>query len=258
VKCEILLAKMTWEDVEKRLKESDVAIVPVGSTEQHGPALPLDNDAFTSYTLAVTAAEKVADYVKPIVTPAMSFGVSDHHMEFPGTITLPPQVFTNVIVNVCKSLIHHGFRKIVLLNGHGGNDAALHTAIYELKKDSDAFVCLVNWWNLVMDVIRENTKPPFLHADETETSIALALNQLVKKDKLVRTIPVSEIPEFIKHDFLASPPTVEVPIKMKELSKTGVVGDATRASKEKGEKIVEATITRLTAFLRALKDLEKS
>lgn len=91
MKCEILLAKMTWEDVEKRLKESDVAIVPVGSTEQHGPALPLDNDAFTSYTLAVTAAEKVADYVKPIVTPAMSFGVSDHHMEFSGTITLPPR-----------------------------------------------------------------------------------------------------------------------------------------------------------------------
>jgi len=256
MKDEILLAKMTWQDVEKRLTESNVAIVPVGSTEQHGPALPVDNDAFTSYTMAVMAAEKVADYVKPVVTPPISFGVSEHHMEFPGTISLAPEVMSDVVTSVCRCLAHHGFKKIAILNGHGGNDAALHTAMYKVKKETGAFVCLVNWWEMAMDVIRKSTEPPFFHADETETSVALALNQRVKTDKFVRTIPATQIPEFIKPDFFASPPTVGVPIEMKKLTSTGVVGDATRASREKGEEIVEVVIDRLTTFLKALKDLK--
>ena len=253
---QILLAKMTWKDVERRLTESDVAIVPVGSTEQHGPALPLDNDAFTSYTMAVMAAEKVADYVKPVVTPPIPFGVSEHHMGFPGTITLAPELLTEVVTDVCRSLSRHGFKKIVILNGHGGNDEALHMAMHKLKKETDGFVCLVNWWEMAIDVIRENTDSPFFHADETETSVALALNQLVKTDKLTRTIPTTEIPEFIKPDFFASPPSVRVAWDMKELTSTGVVGDATKASREKGERIVKVVMERLVTLLRALKDLQ--
>lgn len=253
---EILLAKMTWRDVEKRLTESNVAIVPVGSTEQHGPALPVDNDAFTSYTIAVMAAEKVSDYVKPIVTPPIPYGVSEHHMGFPGTISLAPELLTDLVTDVCRSLSRHGFKKIVVLNGHGGNDDALHTAIYRLKRETDAFVCLVSWWEMVMDVIRENTDSPFFHADETETSVALALNQLVKSDKLTRTIPITKMPEYIKPDFFASSPSVRVPWDMRELTSSGVVGDATKASKEKGERIVKATTDRLGDFLRALKDLQ--
>jgi creatinine amidohydrolase len=253
---QILLAKMTWEDIEKRLTESDLAIVPVGSTEQHGPALPVDNDAFTSYTIAVMAAEKVADYVKPVVTPPIPFGVSEHHMGFPGTITLPPELLAEVVTHVCGSLIHHGFKKIVIVNGHGGNDEALHMALHKLKKETDAFVCLVNWWEMAMDVIRENTDSPFFHADETETSVALALNQLVKTDKLTRTIPTTRIPEFIKPDFFASPPAVRVAWDMKELTSSGVVGDATKASREKGETIVKAVMERLVTFLTTLKDLQ--
>jgi len=253
---EILLAKMTWRDVEKRLTESNVAIVPVGSTEQHGPALPVDNDAFTSYTIAVMAAEKVSDYVKPIVTPPIPYGVSEHHMGFPGTITLAPELLTDVVTDVCRSLSRHGFKKIVVLNGHGGNDDALHTAIYKLKRETNAFVCLVNWWEMAMDVIRENTDSPFFHADETETSVALALNQLVKTDKLVRTIPTTKMPDFIKPDFFASSPSVRVAWDMRELTDSGVVGDATKASREKGERIVKATTDRLVNFLRALKDLQ--
>ena len=251
---ETLLAKMTWPEVEERLKKIDVAIVPVGSTEQHGLALPVDNDAFTAYAVAKTAAERV-EGVKPIVTPLVSYGMSIHHMSFPGTITLRADTLINVIIDICKSLVHHGFRKIVIVNGHGGNDSALGIAMYRVKEETGAFITQVNWWDLVGDIIHEITEPPLFHADETETSVALALGQRVK-DERVKEIPKTAIPEYIKVDLYAAPPVVHVPIDMRKLTKSGVVGDATRASLDKGKRIIEAAINRLVVLLNKIKAME--
>jgi len=251
---ETLLAKMTWPEVKERIGKAAVVIVPVGSTEQHGPALPVDNDAFTAYTIAKMAAEK-AEGVKPIVTPVVSYGMSMHHMGFPGTITLRADTLINVIVDICKSLVHHGFRKKVIVNGHGGNNSALGIAVNRVKEETGVFVIHVNWWDLVGDVIQEVTEPPLFHADETETSVALALGQRVK-DERVREIPETVIPEYIKTDLYASPPVVHVPIDMRALTKSGVVGDATRASLDKGKRIVDAVIERLVILLNKVKAVE--
>lgn len=247
---------MTWPEVEDRLKESDIAIIPVGSTEQHGPALPLNNDAFTAYTLAKMAAVKVKEGVKPVITPPVSFGVSEHHMGFPGTITLRPETFTNIIIDVCKSLVHHGFKKLVIVNGHGGNDAALSIATAKVKEETGAFIALVNWWTLAGDVIQKVAESPLFHACESETSVALAIGQNVNMDKTVKEIPQTAMPNFLKCDLFAKPPIVATPIDMKTLTKSGVVGDATRASAEKGKQIVDAVVNRLAEFLRELKSLK--
>jgi len=245
---------MTWPEVKERAKKTSVVIVPVGSTEQHGPALPVDNDAFTAYTMARIAADKV-EGDKPIITPVVSYGVSMHHMGFPGTITLSEDTLINVVIDICKSLVHHGFRKIVILNGHGGNNAALGIAVNRVKKETGAFIVLVNWWELVGDVIRELTKPPLFHADETETSVALALGQRVKAER-VKEIPETILPEYVKTDLYAPPPVAHIPIDMKELTKSGVVGDATRASLDKGKQIVDAVIERLVTLLNQVKALK--
>ena len=251
---EILLAKMTWPEVEERLKQINIAIVPVGSTEQHGPAIPVDNDAFTAYTLARMAVERMSS-PKPIITPPISFGMSMHHMGFPGTITLRAETLVEVVVDVCRSLVHHGFKKIVLMNGHGGNIPALEVAMYRTRNETGALVFLINWWELVGDVIKQLTEPPLFHADETETSVAMAIGQRVRREHLVREIPTTPIPEFLKVDLYAPPPVAHTPIDMKALTKSGVIGDATRASEEKGRKIVEAVLERTVKFLEELRNL---
>jgi creatinine amidohydrolase len=253
----IFLAEMTWPEVEERLKESNIAIIPVGSTEQHGPALPLNNDIFTAYTLAKMAVDQVKEDVKPVIMPPIPFGVSEHHMGFPGTISLRPETFINVIVDVCKSLIHHGFKKIVIVNGHGGNDASLSIAAAKVKRETGAFVTIVNWWTLAGDIIQKVVNSPLFHACETETSVALAIGQNVYMDKTVKEIPQTAMPNFLKYDLFAKPPVVEIPIDMKSLTKSGVIGDATRASPEKGKQIVDVVVSRLAEFLRELKSLQQ-
>ena len=102
-----LLAKLTWQEAEALFKETDIAIIPVGSTEQHGPALPLDNDAYQAQQFALRVAEKLWPKVKTVVTPLVSYGVSPHHMPFAGTITLEHETFIELIVDIGVSLANH-------------------------------------------------------------------------------------------------------------------------------------------------------
>ena len=164
-----MLAKMTWPEVEDRLKESDIAIVPVGSTEQHGPALPLDNDHFAAIQIAKMVAEKIWDDVKVVVTPPIVFGYSPHHMGFKGTITLRESTLSDVIIDVCTSLASHGFKKIVLINGHGGNTTAIGNALHSLHENIDAKVFNIDWWTVASDKILEVATRPVYHACDMET-----------------------------------------------------------------------------------------
>lgn len=253
----VLLAKMTWQDVRERLEAGyDIAIVPTGSIEQHGPMLPLDTDIYNCYEITKRAAEKVAEEVKPIVTPPIWSGFSYTHMDFPGTITLKEETFARVVTEVCESLIHHGFKKVVIINGHGANTAALHNARYRTKIKTDAFIAVADWWTFGWEMIRKTFERPIFHADDWETSVSLALGNDVEMERAVDEVPMMPLPKYIKLDLTASPPKVHFPLRMKEWSKSGVWGYPTKASKEKGEKCVEAAVNGLAEFLRDLKDLK--
>ncbi len=128
-----LLAKMTWPEVEEILKETDIALVPIGAIEQHGPALPVDNDAHIATEFTTRVAERIWSKQKVVVIPTISFGFSPHHMQFKGTITLSESTLANMIVDVCKSLEHHGFKRIILINGHGGNTTAISNALHTMS-----------------------------------------------------------------------------------------------------------------------------
>src|ERR671939_106242 len=119
----VLLANMTWPEAQAALAAADVVIVPTGSTEQHGPGMLLRTDT----SIAAAVAERVANRLRPraVVTPALPFGLSAHHMRFPGTLSLQPDTFMAVVLDVMRSLEAHGARRVFLLNGHGGNQAAL-------------------------------------------------------------------------------------------------------------------------------------
>ena len=246
---EYLLANMTWPEVEERLKECDIALVPIGSTEQHGPALPLSNDYYIATQFALRAAEMVWDSHKVVVTPTITFGFSPHHMEFPGTITLSELTLSSLIADVCHSLAQHGFRKIVLVNGHGGNETALSNALHDMHGNIDAKVYVANWWSLVSDKIEEIFTPPVFHACDMETSVAWALGQRVLEDKRVDEPGRAPVPGFVIPDMLAPPPRVSTSYSFKEITDSGVVGYSTKATKEKGKLIVDAVLERLVRFI---------
>ncbi|MBU0847720.1 creatininase family protein, partial [Patescibacteria group bacterium] len=129
MKIETLSYKLTWPEVEDYLKTNDVILFPTGSTEQHGKHIAEDNDAFTAYEIA----KRVAERTGVLVAPTMPFGNSIHHMKFPGTMTLTFDTLVDVYKEVCESLISHGFKKIVIMNGHGGNTNAIAQALREIR-----------------------------------------------------------------------------------------------------------------------------
>jgi creatinine amidohydrolase len=121
----------------------------VGSTEQHGPHLPVDVDIVCATHVCRRAAEVTGDF--PIlVAPGIWSGYSPHHMDFAGTITVSAQTFLVLVRDICQSILHHGFRKLVLVNAHGGNAALLGTVAVQFAT-SGCPIALCSWWNLVRD-----------------------------------------------------------------------------------------------------------
>jgi len=137
---EVRLAKMTWPEVKARLEETDVVLMPTGAIEQHGPHLPLDTDIAIAEGLALRIAEAVADDVKAVVAPGLPVGASAASMSYPGSLTLDEVTLLAVWEQVVKGLIHHGFKKVIIVNGHGGNRALLSTLINRVARETGAFL----------------------------------------------------------------------------------------------------------------------
>lgn len=125
----MLLENLSYVEVEQYLKSKETLLIPVGSVEQHSPYGLIGTDFIT----AKGVAREVGRRMKLLVAPTINYGVSPHHMAFKGSATLSPTTFMNVIMDVVRSFIHHGFRRIFLINGHGGNKSAIETAMQEMK-----------------------------------------------------------------------------------------------------------------------------
>jgi len=247
------LGELTWLDVEEFLKAHKTVMVPVGSCEQHGPHLPLDTDAYDAFWLSLKAAEKAQC---ALVAPPIYYGVSLHHMDFPGTITLSPQTLEQVAYEVGVCLTKHGFKKILFENGHGGNTPALEAAAQRIKAETNAFVA-IDTVSLIPDFVEKFIETPYdAHAGEFETSTTLANREsLVVKERIAKpqlTLPKSK---YTKIGLKEAGPKVSWAFRTKELSNTGVIGDPTKASKDKGEKAWKLAIERLVDFLKELDDI---
>ena len=258
------LFRMTWEEAGEAVRDSKAAIVPVGSMEQHGRHVPLDNDYFTSVALGDIWAKDCQEAgLFVVVSPPLCFGVSWYHMDFPGTITFSPSTFMVAVREICESLWHHGFRNLILLNSHGGNNAALTLAITELYAKLRKRALIVNWGSLVSDAIRElGIKSPMIHIEEIETSMCLALGQRVEMGRAARDafsrrevhkgagVPTSG---HISYDSLEPGSGVITPMDfVRDISPSGVIGDATLATKEKGEVILGTLRRKLVGLVRDL------
>jgi creatinine amidohydrolase len=243
--------KTTWPEVEEYLKENDVVIFPVGSQEQHGKHLAEDNDAFT----ATEIARRVGERTGVLVAPTLAFGNSVHHMNFPGTMTLTFETLVAVYRELCECLIHHGFKKIVVMNAHGGNTAAIAQALREIKEETGIKVYSLMAFPSPRGFGAESTKvikqESGGHACELETSIELYLGQRVLMEKAEKWKKPKGITAFDEKWGRKVSWTRD----WDENTETGSLGDPEAATEEKGRLMVEATVDEISAFIEDLKAL---
>lgn len=243
-----LIEEMKWPDVENMVKKNPIIFIAVGSIEQHGPHLPLGTDVVAPYEFAKKVAKKIGALVAPPIRP----GISPHHMPFPGTITLRPATLIAVIKDYCRCLSHHGFKKIVLLNGHGGNRNTVQLAVQEVKDElPDLNIAAFEWWTFIPKELGSATSADEgIHANRMETAWMLAF----APNLVDMTKAVTEYPSFYRENM----PTEEFFLHMTkvktiaDLSKSGVVGPAAKASKEDGEELVEKAVERGIEFFEKL------
>jgi creatinine amidohydrolase/Fe(II)-dependent formamide hydrolase-like protein len=246
-----LLGELTWPEAQKRFQEVDIALLPVGAIEQHGRHLPLDTDAFDAFELCCAAAERSSD-PKPLVLPLIPYGVSYHHEDFAGTISIGPETLSRLVYEVGMAAARHGIAKLLIVNGHGGNAPTLQFAAQLINRDAEIFTCVDSGETSDADVEALAETHGDVHAGEVETSTSLANRpHLVQMDKARRFVP-----RFSSHylDF-SSKRSVEWFARTHKISPEGVLGDPTKASREKGEKMWNLIIDHLVSLIEDLKGM---
>jgi creatinine amidohydrolase len=221
------MKKVLWQELrrtefEEAIKAGAIVIIPVASTEQHGNHLPINTDANCCFTVAQRAAEAIDEF-PVLVLPLVWTGFSPHHMEHLGTITLKYDTFVEVLTQIARCVHTHGFKKMLFLNGHGGNSAVVASMRFKLTGEEGFPVVGYDYWNIsptseVMEAVFETDKGFIGHAGEAETSLQLYLQ-----------------PHLVDMDCAAWAP--------------GVCGSPAVASREKGERIVNAAVDGLVRLL---------
>ncbi len=243
--------ELTREDLSCLSRYVDVALLPVGSLEQHGPHLALDTDSYDARYI-LEEAVKLLDAPKPPILPTVAYGVSDHHMSFPGTITLRPETLEAVIMDIGRSVAAHGFQKLFISNGHGGNTSVLNVVAQKLKRETGLLVFIDSGDCMEPGKKKLVESKNDVHAGEYETSTSLAnRGELVDVD----AIPDEEMgfphPSMSFHH----KPVFNYAWDTHELSSIGVLGDPTKATVEKGQKLWKMGIDLMAERINIVMDM---
>jgi creatinine amidohydrolase len=253
--------KLTWPEINDAVELGKVCIVPCGAVEQHGPHLPLDVDILCPTEIARGAGRQIPD--KILVLPTVCYGYTGHVMDFPGTINNDFEHFIHHVLDIAKSLAYHGFKKILLLNGHGSNMPNLDLVARRANLETDAECVLTAWWNLLtvdkefLPRWRQSKFPGGCsHACELETSLYLFLDGDNVRHDQIKSGTISFNDEQNPCNwvdlFAAGPATIIS--WTSSYSETGVLGDAELATAEKGRQAYEEAVKQLTRFIHYFKD----
>ncbi|WP_339907146.1 creatininase family protein [Symmachiella dynata] len=248
--------KLTWPEINDAVDLGKVCIIPVGAVEQHGPHLPLDVDLVCPGGVAHGAGQEMTD--KILVLPTIPYGYTGHVMDFPGTINTHYETFIRQVLDVTKSLAYHGFKKIILLNGHGSNMPNLDLAARRTNLETDAECVLAAWWQLLtvdpefIPSWRESKFPGgCAHAGELETSMYMYLDGDNVRTDLIKNGVISfneENSPFNWVDVFSAGPATLVSWTS-SYSDSGVLGEAELATAEKGERVYREAVKQLCAFV---------
>ncbi|WP_227355265.1 creatininase family protein [Haladaptatus salinisoli] len=238
-----LLHEHTTTTAADVLADAKVALLPTGSVEQHGPALPLGTD----FMAAEAVVRSVDDRGGVVRLPTIPVGVSEHHRQFDGTLWTDPTTFEDYVADVVASVASHGVKRVVVVNGHGGNSGALQRVARRLRREEVAFAVPWNWWSGIDDVLEDEFGTGITHADEIETSMMLAVaNDLVREAALAEA--EAGAGGAWGHDVHGA----NVGFDTIDFSDSGVVGRPTEGSREAGDRLLSASGEQLGALVEWL------
>ncbi len=245
---------LSWTDIRAMPdKENVVLIQPVGAIEQHGPHLPLIVDAAIGVAVLGKALAKLDSSIPAYALPSLYYGKSNEHWHFPGTITISAQTLLATLTEVAESVYRAGFRKLVLMNSHGGQPQVMEIAARDLHVKYDDFLVfpLFTWRvpNIAGELLTPKEKQLGIHAGDAETSVMLSiLPEQVKMEAAVKEYPTG-LPE---DSLLTMEGKLPFAWTTRDLSQSGVLGDPTVATKEKGDRILESVAD---GWVRVLTDV---
>lgn len=243
---------LTWPQIGALDRDRTIVVLPVGSVEQHGRHMPTGTDTYLADAVSSAAAE-LAD-VEVAILPSPWYGLSAHHMHFPGSITLSADTMMAMISDIVASVVAHGFRRIAIVNGHGGNSGVIDVLASTLghRFYGQARIACLTYFTLARDAImaaRESRHGGMGHACEFETSLMLRLHpDLVRQERAVVRYPDPGSP-YLSTD-LVQPGSVRTFHAFDDLSESGTFGDPSLASETKGERFLSLSSEALAAFLK--------
>jgi creatinine amidohydrolase len=232
------LADATWTDAD--VAGTNLALLPVGSTEQHGPHAPLSTDTLNAVAVAETAADAFDDEV--VVAPAVPVGVSEEHRQFAGTLWVSPDTFRAYVRETVASLAHHGFDRVVVVNGHGGNVSALEEVTATITRHDDAYAVPFTWFEATGEYA-----PEMGHAGPIETALLRhAHPDLVREDR------VEEARAGASDRWGEWASGVNLAYDSAEFTGNGVVGDPAAGDAERGAELLDLAAEALVELLAAV------
>lgn len=235
------LGDVTWQEAGEYLDESSLALVPVGSTEQHGPHLPLSTD----HVIAEGLARGAADRGGYLCTPTVNIGVSPHHRQFHGTLSVDAPAFRDYVASLAESLVYQGIDRIVFVNAHGGNVQHLREVGRRLHDDGTCYAIEWMWDESIPQLVDELFEYNGPHAGPKETSMVWHLIDNVRDGKLEEARD-GGLTKYDSHDTRVH--GARTFYDSIENSPNGAFGDPTDASAEKGEQLYEAACEQLVAL----------
>lgn len=249
------LAHLNWQQAKRAFAKDDlVAIIPIGSTEQHGPVGPLGTD----FLIPDYFAKQIEKRIEVLIVPTVPFGIATHHMEFSGTIDIGFDGLYAVIKGIVDGLSRHGVKKFVFLNGHGGNTPALDKVALEANKKG-CLCAQIDWWSLAPML---NPEWKGGHGDGQEVSMIMAIDEnLINKDDLMET-KVNHLSDKLKNihlnavDFKGA--TIKVIRSVDKVVNSGGYGgsDSYSANKQWGEDMKVALLDYIVDFVNEFKSVK--
>ncbi len=248
------LGRLSWKEVEQLVPSNPVLLIPVGTVEQHGQHMPVNADNMVAGFVAQRAAEATGAYV----TPAINYGVSMAFRNFPGTISVQPSTLTAVLRDVCQELIRQGFRRLIFVNNHGGNQTSCEQVARDLHRDHGIVMGSIYPWNLGYGLMRDtydDAAAVYGHGGEPETSAMLAMfPDDVRLDLMAGRDPIMNGAFKPRRDntieIEGQPVGGTIYIDFDELFPSGANGDPSVGTAERGRIWIDRVVGYAIAFVK--------
>ena len=248
---------MLWHELTSpkigSLSRDIPVVIPLGSCEQHGHHLPVFVDTLQLEAITARLDKKFGERI--VIAPALWLGSSHHHLDFPGTLSAPPKLYAEIVQSLARCFLHHGFRRLFFLNGHGGNVPPASLALTDLVATDDradaATIAFASWWVLSSGSLSPEshgmTSPKLTHACEYETSLILAIREDLARPVELSGGHVEKIRPWVADPKWAG--KVEGFHRFHRWTSTGHMGEPAAATKSKGISLLNSAVDALAEFI---------